>query len=65
MADIIDLALIGGDGVTFDEGFGTSKNVGIRFQIFCFFAHELNIFKEHPQTFILSSRGVKRKWKNL
>ena len=31
MVDIIDLALIGEDGVTFDGGIGTSNNIGMAF----------------------------------
>ena len=37
MVDIIDLALIGWDGVTFDGVFETSNNVGIAFKMSFFF----------------------------
>ena len=36
MVDIIDLALIGQDGVTFDGGFGTSNSVGIALKMSLF-----------------------------
>ena len=48
MVEIIDLAFIDWDGVTFDGGLGTSNNVGIAFQMglfFCFFVWELRILK--------------------
>ena len=48
MVDIIDLALIGWDGVTFDGVFETSNNVGIAFKmefIFCFFVHKFRNVK--------------------
>ena len=41
MVDIIDLALIGQDGVTFGGGFGTSNNVGIAFQMSLLFGTQV------------------------